>query len=185
MVAFSFIAYLVIGSVTTIKGCGEVPSSEVDTAHQKAIDQIKAKLDLEPENIDLITGLGNGYYDWGLDLLQIDQPDRAEKMFKQAIGFYQRTLKVNPTNTAVRTDMSNAYYYTKQFDKSVEELNLALQADTSFTPAWYNLGYRHFEKENYSEAIKAWERFLALEPQGETAERVKAMLAEARQKVTP
>lgn len=185
VIAVSFIIWLVIGSVTSLKGCAETPVSPVDAKHQAKIDQLKTRSSKESTSIALMSDFGNEYFDWGVELQQNAQANKSEEMFKrsqemfgQSLNYYQKVLTVNPTNTAVRTDMSSAYYYTGQIDKSLEELKVVVQMDPNLTPAWFNLGLRYYEKQNFPEAIKAWEQFLALEPQGQYADQIKAKIAE-------
>lgn len=167
--------------MTTLKGCAETPLSQVDAVHQNVVSRLKEQLKQAPNNIALLTSLGNEYYDWGLGLLQKNKPERAKPHFKQAIAYYQQVLAIDPANPAVRTDMSNAYFYIGQTEQSLKELQKVIETTETFAPAWYNLGYRYFEKKDYNQALNAWNQYLQLEPQGYGVEQIKANITQILQ----
>src|ERR1700761_3097045 len=55
------------------------------------------RLKADPKNPDLLTNLGNLYYD--------------AQQYSSAVDFYQRALQSKPSDVAVRTDMATAYWY--------------------------------------------------------------------------
>src|SRR5208282_1884172 len=74
-----------------------------DTQAGPLIEKLKA----DPANADLLANIGNIYYD--------------TKLYPTAIEYYQRALKVEATNTGVRTDMATAYWYTGNADTAIAE----------------------------------------------------------------
>ena len=55
-----------------------------------------AKLKADPKNLDLITSIGNLYYD--------------AKQYPVAVDYYGRALEMKPSDAAVRTDLATAYW---------------------------------------------------------------------------
>src|SRR5271157_5938318 len=74
-----------------------------DTQAAPLLDKLKA----DPTNAGLLENIGNIYYD--------------AQLYPTAIDYYQRALKVEPTNTGVRTDMATAIWYTGNADAAIAE----------------------------------------------------------------
>ena len=79
-----------------------------DAQAEPLLDKLKS----DPNNPELLTGIGNIYYD--------------AQQYPIAVDYYGRTLKINPSDTAVRTDMATAYWYMGKADLAIEEFNKAL-----------------------------------------------------------
>ncbi len=59
---------------------------------------------MEPNDADLLTSVGNIYYD--------------AKQYPIAVDFYGRALKVKPADVSVRTDMATGYWYMGDADRA-------------------------------------------------------------------
>ena len=70
------------------------------------------KLKSDPDNPDLLTNIGNLYYD--------------AQQYSVAIDYYGRALRNKPADAAIRTDMATAYWYTGDADRAIAEFNKAL-----------------------------------------------------------
>jgi len=70
------------------------------------------KLKLDPKNPDLLTNIGNAYYD--------------AQQYPVAVGYYGHALEINPSDASVRTDMATAYWYMGDTDRAIAEFNKAL-----------------------------------------------------------
>src|SRR5208282_4811659 len=79
-----------------------------DTQAGPLIEKLKA----DPANAGLLANIGNIYYD--------------AQQFPAAIEYYQRALKVEATNTGVRTDMATAIWYTGNADGAIAEFQKSL-----------------------------------------------------------
>ena len=68
-------------------------------------------------------------------------------------------------------------------DAALETFDKALAIDPKYPPAYLYRGQVLFEqKQDYAGAVKAWESFLKLVPNGEDHDRVVAMLQDAKSK---
>jgi tetratricopeptide (TPR) repeat protein len=137
---------------------------------QMADTQVKPTLDRlqsDPNNPGLLTEAGNTYYD--------------AQQYSTAIGFYERTLKVQPSNTSVRTDMATAYWYLGNADKAIEEFNKALSYDPKQANALFNLGIVKWQgKMDIDGAVATWNKLLETNPNYENKQKVMELIAQAQ-----
>jgi tetratricopeptide (TPR) repeat protein len=127
------------------------------------IQTLKEIVKKDPKNLAAWVELGNLYFD-------TNQP-------KEAIEAYRQYLVSKPDNPDVRTDMGIMYRKLGQFDRAIEEFRKAAQSDPKHANSRYNIGIVLLhDKEDIKGAIKAWEEYLKVEPQGEKADRVRAQM---------
>ncbi len=84
------------------------------------------KLKSDPDNPELLTGIGNLYYD--------------AQQFPIAVDYYARALKARPADAAVRTDMATAYWYMGNADRAIAEFNKALTYEPANPNTLFNRG---------------------------------------------
>ena len=126
------------------------------------------KLKADPANPELLSGVGNLYYD--------------AKQYPAAVDFYARSLKARPSDAAVRTDMGTAFWYMGNADKAIEEFNKALAYVPDNPNTLFNLGLVEWKgKGNAAGAVAAWKKLLAAHPGYEQIDQVEEMLAEVKQ----
>ena len=129
-------------------------------AQIKTLEEIVKK---DPKNLSAWVELGNLYFD-------SDQP-------KEAIEAYSHYLAVKPDNPDVRTDMGIMYRKLGQFDRALEEFRKAAQSDPKHANSRYNIGLVLLhDKQDMKGAIKAWEEYLKVDPNGERAQRIRAQI---------
>jgi tetratricopeptide (TPR) repeat protein len=93
-----------------------------DTHAAPLLDQLRSN----PQNPDLLTRIGNVYYD--------------AQQYPIAVEYYTRTLKLKPSDAAVRTDMATAYWYMGNADSAIAEFNKALVYEPNNPNTLFNLG---------------------------------------------
>jgi tetratricopeptide (TPR) repeat protein len=124
-----------------------------------------AKLNADPKNPDLLTSVGNVYYD--------------AKLYSVAVHYYARMLQVKPSDAAVRTDMATAYWYLGDPDKAIEEFNTALKYAPTNPNTLFNLGLVKWQgKHDSASAITDWKRLLATNPDYAARNQVEKMLSD-------
>lgn len=158
-----------VATATTVT---PAPANAVpDPAQLKSMADAKAaplldRLKADPSNPDLLTGLGNLYYD--------------AQQYPLAVGYYTRTLQVQPSNVAVRTDRATAYWYMKDADTAIAEFNKALSYDPVNANALFNRGLVRWKgKMDAAGAVADWQKLLAANPNYEGKDKVLEMIAEA------
>jgi len=125
------------------------------------------KLKLDPKNPDLLTNIGNAYYD--------------AQQYPVAVGYYGHALEINPSDASVRTDMATAYWYMGDTDRAIAEFNKALSYEPNQANALFNLGLVKWRgKMDANGAVSDWEKLLATNPNYEGKDKVEQLIAEAK-----
>lgn len=125
------------------------------------------KLRSKPDNPDLLTSIGDLYYD--------------AKQYPTAVGYYERVLKGKPSDAAVRTDMATAYWYMGNADTAIIEFNRALAYAPTSPNTLFNLGLVQWQgKKDGDAALADWEKLLAANPNYEEKDKVRQMMAEVK-----
>jgi len=127
-----------------------------------------ARLKSDPGNPDLLTNVGNLYYD--------------AQQYETAVDYYARALKGRPADASVRTDMGTAFWYMGNPDRAIEEFNKALIYVPNNSNTLFNLGLVKWKgKQDAASATAAWKKLLSADPNYEQKDQVKKMLAEVQQ----
>ena len=100
-----------------------VPASAATSA---AAAPLLAKLQSDPDNPEVLTSLGNLYYD--------------AQQYSVAVGYYLHALKAKPSDASVRTDLGTAYWYMGDADAAIAELKGALVYAPDNPNTLFNLG---------------------------------------------
>ncbi|MGA8730239.1 MAG: tetratricopeptide repeat protein [Terracidiphilus sp.] len=130
------------------------------------------KLKSDPRNPDLLTGIGNLYYD--------------AQQYSSAVDYYGRALKARPADAAVRTDLGTAYWYMGNADEAIAEFNKALAYEPTNPNTLFNLGLVKLRgKKDSSGAMADWEKLLAANPTYQGKDKVNQMIAEAKKQSKP
>jgi len=140
----------------------------------KQVLSVQEKLKTDPNNAELLAGIGNIYYD--------------AQQYTPAIEYYQRALKIVPANVNVRTDLATAYWYMGSADASITEFNKALSYEPNKPNALFNLGVVKWQgKMDVSGAVAAWQKLLDTNPNFENKDKVQELIAQAQKHsgVTP
>ncbi|MGA3196604.1 MAG: tetratricopeptide repeat protein [Terriglobales bacterium] len=125
------------------------------------------KLKSDPNNPELLTGIGNFYYD--------------AQQYPIAVDYYERSLKAKPADAGVRTDMATAYWYMGNADTAIAEFNKALTYEPNKPNTLFNLGLVKWQgKMDINGAVADWEQLLKTNPNYEGKDKVEQMIAEAR-----
>jgi len=135
----------------------------VDAQVAPLVDKLKS----DPNNPDLLTNIGNLYYD--------------AQQYSVAIDYYGRALKSKPADAAIRTDMATAYWYTGDADRAIAEFNKALTYEPNKSNTLFNLGLVKLKgKKDKAGALADWEKLLATNHNYEGKDNVERMMAEAK-----
>jgi len=124
-----------------------------------------AKLNADPKNLDLLTSIGNLYYD--------------AQQYPVAVNYYGRVLAAKPSDAAVRTDLATAFWYLGDADNAIAEFNTALKYAPSNPNTLFNLGLVKWQgKHDSAGAIADWKKLLAANPDYASRDQVEKMLSE-------
>ncbi|WP_298436388.1 tetratricopeptide repeat protein [Geobacter sp.] len=121
----------------------------------------------EPGNLQAWVQLGNDYFD-------TDQPQKA-------INAYGKALELDHNNPNILTDQGIMYKRVGQFDRAVANFEKAQQIDPKHVQSLYNLGVVYMDDlKQPDKAIKAWNRYLELEPTSPNAQQIRGLIEQAK-----
>lgn len=107
---------------------------------------------------------------------------RATHQFKEAQGYFEKSLEIDPKNADVRTDLASCLYYTGDVDGALAQLNKVLTYDPKHAGALMNIGIIKWKAKNdVPGAVAAWQKLLKLNPDFKQKDAVEHMIAEAQQ----
>ena len=132
---------------------GHTPSlEEMKRMADKKAAPLLEKLKSDPNNSDLLIQVGNLY--------------KATHQFKEAAGYYDKVLHVDPKNVAIRTEMASCLYYNGDVDGAISQLQQALHYDPKDANSLFNLGMIKWQgKQDTKGALAAWQQLLKSNPQ--------------------
>jgi cytochrome c-type biogenesis protein CcmH/NrfG len=132
---------------------GQTPSLEQmkQMADAKAATMLE-KLKSDPNNVDLLTKVGDLY--------------QAAHQFKEAAGYYDKALQINPKNVPIRTQMASCLYYQGDVDGAISQLQQGLRYDPKDANSLFNLGMIKLQgRKDTKGALAAWQLLLKSNPQ--------------------
>jgi tetratricopeptide (TPR) repeat protein len=130
-------------------------------------EPLLAKLQSDPNKADLLASLGNVYYD--------------AQQFPVAIDYYQKSLKIRPSDASVRTDMATAYWYVGSADTAITEFNRALADEPNKANALFNLGVVQWQgKLDVQAALATWQKLLQTNPTYENKDKLLELMAQVK-----
>jgi len=152
-----------VSSNNAVPTQAEAPAPGPGANFQQQISMLKGIVAKDPGNRNAWVQLGNDYFD-------SNQP-------MNAVEAYDKALKLNGNDPNVLTDQGVMYRRLGWFDKAVGNFEMASKIDPNHRQSLYNLGlvYRD-DLHDVPKAIAAWERFLAINPDGPGAAQVRAEL---------
>lgn len=125
---------------------------------------LRTQVEQNPKDVQSWIQLGNLFYD--------------SKNFSEAILYYQHALPLDSTNADVRVDLAVSCFETGQSERAIAELDKALQFSPNHLNAHFNLGVVYNSVGNRELAVRYWQKYLTLQPEGELADRIRSLLAE-------
>ncbi|HEY7435970.1 MAG TPA: tetratricopeptide repeat protein [Methylomirabilota bacterium] len=106
-----------------------------------------------------------------------------EGRYSEAIAAYQAVLKRDERNVDAMTHLGLIVAVGGHADSALATFDRALKIDPKYAPAYLYRGQVLYEqKQDYVGAVAAWERFMALAPNGEDRDRVAELVKQARGK---
>jgi tetratricopeptide (TPR) repeat protein len=162
-ISFFFVSLLIMLSLSM---CGkEEPAEEhfkrgnelsLSGEFEEAVAEYEQALEIEPENVDLMSNLGVAYYNLG----QLDK----------AIDQYSRAIEIAPNDADIRSNLAAAYVQKHQtsgaldqLDRALEEYQKAVQLEPTLAQAFFGLGVVYALFSRNDDAIQAFEEFQRLD----------------------
>ena len=133
--------------VNTWKMLAEVQfrTARIDSSYRSAaLSSYRHVLELAPNDLDALRGVGNIYYDF--------------EEYAKATEYYQKYLALNPDDPNVRTDLGTMYLYGDDVDRAISEYQTVLAKRPDFFQAHFNLGIAYQEKGESDKARESLDR---------------------------
>jgi cytochrome c-type biogenesis protein CcmH/NrfG len=136
-------------------------------ANKKA-EPLLTKLKSDPKNPQLWNQVGLIY--------------KSAHQFKEAAGYFEKSLQYDPKNLGVRADYASCMYYTGDVDGALAQLNQSLAYDPKHAGTLMNIGIIKWRgKNDVDGAVAAWEKLLQYHPDFPQKDLVQQMLTQAKQ----
>lgn len=137
-----------------------------------AIDQLTSYTLLQPRSIDAWLRLGSAQ-------LQAKRYDLAERSFRAA-------LELQPGSCEALNGLGNVAFYRRRVQDALNYFSRALALDTNYAPAILNTAVAtHQSLNNRQQALRGYRNYLALMPQSQNADAVKAAAAQLEVELAP
>lgn len=159
---------------------GSIPSGQMGPGQLQAIPEQQSEamvaaaakpllddLAADPRNPDKNARVGDFYFD--------------SHVYQKAIQYYETSVKLNPGNANVLTDLGTAYFYTGDPNTAVTKFQQALKVNPSHANALFNLGIVRWQGlKDPKGAIEAWEKLLKENPNYEQKDHVRELMERAK-----
>lgn len=105
--------------------------------------------------------------------------------FKEAAGYFEKSLQQDPRNVGVRADYASCLYYTGDVDGALAQLNQSLTYDPKHAGTLLNIGIIRWKgKNDVDGAVASWEKLLRYHPDFPQKEALQQMITQAKQTKT-
>jgi tetratricopeptide (TPR) repeat protein len=131
--------------------------------YSKASEAFAHVLELDPDNLDALRGLGNVYFD--------------QRQFDKAIAAYQHYLRRKPADVQVLTDLGTMYLAQHNSHEAIARYDAALALQPGFFPAQFNLAAAYLMLNDNPNAREALSRARTVAPGEAARTRIDALLA--------
>ncbi len=118
----------------------------------KAIKELNKVLELDPNYGDALNMIGYTYLEKG--------------DFSKAIEHLKKYVDLNPDEANPLDSLAEAYFWMGQLDEATASYKDALEIKPEFETPNFIIGYIHFLKEEYEEALKWFDKFIVVTPPG-------------------
>lgn len=148
--------------VLSLSGCAPVEKPErMDTHYMLGVSYLRAgdptmalsellqAEKIDSEDGDLQAALGQVYL--------------IKKAYPESEQHFKHSLQIDPGNPHYQNNIAALYLEMKRYDEAIEYFRMAASNLLFPRPevSWTGLGYAEFKKENYPEALQAFEKALA------------------------
>ncbi|CUS13932.1 unnamed protein product [Tuber aestivum] len=90
----------------------------------------------------------------------------AKKDYQSAIDYYTQALRIVPNNPIYLSNRAAAYSSTSQYEKAIQDAQVAVDTDPSYAKAWSRLGHARFAKGDARGAMEAYKAGIEAEGNG-------------------
>jgi tetratricopeptide (TPR) repeat protein len=110
-----------------------------------------------------LAGIGNCYLKQG--------------KLEEAQGYFQKSIDSSPKDEVLAYNVGEIFFSNQGLDQAIRYFELAAQIKPNWPDPYLKLGYVYLNKADNAKAAENFEKFLALEPEGERAALAKNILS--------
>jgi len=123
----------------------EPETTETRADIEEDVRRLKTLLESNPDDLPLMTALGNLYFDAG--------------RWKEAREYYEKVLEKNPDDLDVETDLAVVYRNLSEPERALKILENVVKKAPEHWQGWYNMiVILHYDLHRHEEALKALEK---------------------------
>lgn len=142
-----------VGTVQQAQGEADgVSVAERDTKFNAAINSFQEGLKLDPK-------MYKAHYRTGVLYEKLDQPEKAD-------AAYRKTIELKPSYSPAFVSLGNMYIDYGFANVAMAVLNVGAQINDKDARMWNGLGRAHFELGQMQEAVDAYSKAKAIDPDG-------------------
>lgn len=138
-------------------------SFNANTHADQGIEQLKTQLALNPNDFNLLSQLGDMYFENG--------------QYFDAILVYDKALAANPMCADCYNDKGLASHYMGDTKTAIESFDQAIKIEPEYTHAWLSKGFVLVSVGRYQEAIAPLNKVKDLDPNSSLAAEADKFLA--------
>ncbi|UCE24969.1 MAG: tetratricopeptide repeat protein [Candidatus Zixiibacteriota bacterium] len=98
------------------------------------------------------------------------------RQYAEAVGYFRRTIAINPSLSAAYSNLGSAYLYLRQYDSAIAYLEIANGMNPHSPPQLSNLGAAYFHNGQHDKAEKCLDRAVDLDSSNVSARLTLVML---------
>lgn len=136
--------------------------SGVNLNNIQRINELEAKVNANPDNLQLLLDLAHLQNDSGL--------------YEKAIVNYKKYLEANPSDADARVDMGVCYFNLGNYETAAAEMKKALEYEPGHQIAHLNLGVVNINAGNIEEAKEWWQKAVEINPANEIGQKAQNLL---------
>lgn len=123
--------------------------------YEKAIEEFKSAIELNPDYGDAYHNLGNAYRETGNN--------------EEAIANYKKATSLNPNLWQSHQNLAARYFEEGKLDLALQELEKAIEINPQNPALYVNLGILHLQLDEKGKAKEAFQQALQLDPENQEA----------------
>ncbi|MGC8897336.1 MAG: glycosyltransferase family 39 protein [Bacteroidota bacterium] len=98
-----------------------------------------------------------------------------------AVAQYVQAMRLNPRHPLANFNLGNLFVSIGQIDRAKRSYERSVEIDPRFAPAYRNLAILAYQREDYSESLKLFTRYLSLEKDPEARKTVEQDIARLKE----
>lgn len=136
---------------------------------QELLTELNARIKANPKDWDAYSRLGDMYF--------------GMRRFSEAVGYYKQSIAINPNDVDSYNDTALSYMYTNNPVEAMRYIDEGIKKNPSYQRIWLTKGFiLSFGLGRHDEAIAAWKKTIAIDPNSPVAKSASDFIGEATKK---